>query len=1136
MNKLKIITSILTLWTFPPTIFAAELSEIECIGHKNLKVITRAMGENALEFVNSLHNNSLYWKIYNTIMREEFGTATLSERDLVQIYGQSVIEKHKGGISYYDSDLYGMELSYIKNSMPDTYYDETILYAKKINYSKSYISKSRETNNFTQFKDHFLGEAILISVIWQGINRLDSKYWSIFKEGIYQNDIIDEQIRQHISQACLALAIFYLETISPGETMIFSGEIDKNFSFKLDHVFLNNPTPSVLYKALNLLRLSLVLDPENQASKERMDHFKNECSDFYMDSEFSDHFDKSYRFMLKCKDEVGKIYPNVKIRELKRYTTVRPYLTPTSTPKYGIPSNLISLDLDEHKLSSPASLSRLTDLKILYLGYIQNNNLKNPYLRTLTNLTHLDLGKGHLISEDVFSRLTSLQSISLGDENYIPGINHFTTLVNLTQLDLGQAISNWDSLSGEKVRYLDIVHGLQPGDQVSFSNDALKSLTTLTSLNLGHHQGISHEALQNLKHLRTLIAHDDTIISDNVLSNLTNLEKLDINFRYVFDTALNNLTALTDLNLTRGTQNITNRGFRYLTNLTKLSLYSTNMTSRGVLRLTNLTDVDIKPGSSIGYKDFLYLLDSPTVPPLSYGAIWVQNRQPVDYGVLDRMLDDQLGRPKSQETVDILVSAQAAKMERQSHKLRKYYRNLKEKDLFKMYKTVKYDSQESEEEFEEEEIDVKKPEVNQTPSVELKSKSTIGWGNIFKRKTKIAPSFKEELFKDMKDNHNLKAYMSSPISLGDFHGYLKDNAIYNICISTNATFGKINKTSKINKESMSFFNSVFGNQEDRIYAFQEIIDMVNDKIDVLPKSNYSKIPIAMTFRHLAGGSKLGDYVSENILINLIEKLEKKGNFCTEMMSDALYQLSRTYTHIFENYGCPEFVKRVVNYKENLKRIFCLLRLSLSYDYKNFRSWINMMDIFLIKEKPIEFDDEKIVFSENEVHALLNLWKTLHDSKEIQSSLSYNPEIKKFNVKMAKYYQTFTQLNDDQAETISTDNSVSLAESLAELGEDIFNGEIEAKMVEKEESAPQPAVKPEKELQTQPIPPARNTSAHRGRGRGSIGQPSTYNGRTPNQHPRQPGKATNSHSTAHNRTAPHAHHGHDRGIVNKGGKI
>ena len=179
------------------------------------------------------------------------------------------------------------------------------------------------------------------------------------------------------------------------------------------------------------------------------------------------------------------------------------------------------------------------------------------------------------------------------DEYWIKDISPFSSLVNLTSLDLQYSL----------------IRDINP----------LSSLVNLTSLNLWHNSITDISPLSSLVNLTSLDLHYNSIKDISSLSSLVNLKKLDLSLSEITDISpISSLVNLTELNL--ADNQITDISpLSSLVNLTELRLSYNQITDISPLSsLVNLTELnladnqitDISPLSSLVNLKELELTDN----------------------------------------------------------------------------------------------------------------------------------------------------------------------------------------------------------------------------------------------------------------------------------------------------------------------------------------------------------------------------------------------------------------------------------------------------------------------------------------------------------------------------------------------
>ncbi|MEE9425687.1 MAG: leucine-rich repeat domain-containing protein [Methylococcales bacterium] len=224
------------------------------------------------------------------------------------------------------------------------------------------------------------------------------------------------------------------------------------------------------------------------------------------------------------------------------------------------------------------SISELTkvQLKNISLLDLSDNELKEipSFLVELENLKHLDLSKNHIKETPEFlSNLKHLKVINLESNQISNFTRNISQLTSLTHLNL----------ASNEIRVLP---------------KHIKSLQNLETLNLGKNAIVvlSKEIgeLHKLKNLSLTLNDIDELPSS--LYHLSNLEMLDLSYCYTkISDDIENLTKLTELNISRNSLKKVSASILKLKNLKKLNLRETSIKElpENFSKLTELEWLDL---------------------------------------------------------------------------------------------------------------------------------------------------------------------------------------------------------------------------------------------------------------------------------------------------------------------------------------------------------------------------------------------------------------------------------------------------------------------------------------------------------------------------------------------------------------
>ena len=205
--------------------------------------------------------------------------------------------------------------------------------------------------------------------------------------------------------------------------------------------------------------------------------------------------------------------------------------------------NLVDVDLGGNEISDITSITKLTQLRILYL---EGNKISDiSPLKELTRLEKLYLGFNQISDITPLTGLTQLRTLTLA-ANEISNIRPLEGMTNLSQLLLySNKVSNLGPLA--KLTNLRNLH--LSGNNIS-DITPLTELTNLSTLILGENQISDVGSLTELTNLSTLGLSENQISDVSSLTELTNLSTLGLSENQISDVSpLVKLTNLRELYL-----------------------------------------------------------------------------------------------------------------------------------------------------------------------------------------------------------------------------------------------------------------------------------------------------------------------------------------------------------------------------------------------------------------------------------------------------------------------------------------------------------------------------------------------------------------------------------------------------------
>jgi formylglycine-generating enzyme required for sulfatase activity len=223
--------------------------------------------------------------------------------------------------------------------------------------------------------------------------------------------------------------------------------------------------------------------------------------------------------------------------------------------------NLVSLDLQDNRITSFDFPTNLTKLTVLDLS---ENRFPTLTLPRLTNLTTLRLENGRLASLAMSAGLTSLTSLRVGfnqlsslalpaDATNLTELSAFQN--QLTNLTLPSSLANLSTLNldGNQLSRLQLPAGLTKLSFIALGGNQLTSftvpadVTNLTALRINDNQLTNLTLFTCLNHLSLLVASRNQLRSLTLPPGLTSLAFLELN-----SNQLTNLTLPPDMQQLNG--------------------------------------------------------------------------------------------------------------------------------------------------------------------------------------------------------------------------------------------------------------------------------------------------------------------------------------------------------------------------------------------------------------------------------------------------------------------------------------------------------------------------------------------------------------------------------------------------------
>jgi formylglycine-generating enzyme required for sulfatase activity len=204
--------------------------------------------------------------------------------------------------------------------------------------------------------------------------------------------------------------------------------------------------------------------------------------------------------------------------------------------------NLVSLDLQDNRITSVNILTNMTRLVFLDLS---ENRFPQLTLPSLTNLTTLRLENGRLATLNLSAGLTKLTSLRVGfnqlsslvlpaDTTNLAELSAFQN--QLTNLTLPPSLANLSTLNldGNQLSRLQLPAGLTKLNFIALGNNQLTSfavpaeMTNLTALRINDNQLTNLTLSTGLNHLSLLVASRNQLRSLTLPPDLTSLAFLDL--------------------------------------------------------------------------------------------------------------------------------------------------------------------------------------------------------------------------------------------------------------------------------------------------------------------------------------------------------------------------------------------------------------------------------------------------------------------------------------------------------------------------------------------------------------------------------------------------------------------------------
>jgi Leucine Rich repeat len=276
---------------------------------------------------------------------------------------------------------------------------------------------------------------------------------------------------------------------------------------------------------------------------------------------------------------------------------------------YGVShlTNLIHLDISQNKILTNDAIKNLTNLKSLTLS---NENINGEGIETLTELEELHILGHYNISNKIMMCLTKLKILVIHTRESTINFCFLEHLKKLSEITL-----NIDDIRGDNIEYLKripIIHTYKKNLMYISNLDEISNIKSLTC-----HQSSNSNVISTLSNLEILIFDGCSLSNEQYLQSLTNLKKLTINFTISFpEDCLSNLSNLTCLDVYCCNW-ITDTTLSYLDKLKSLTICSDNITNEGLKYLTNIKNLNITSCEQID-DDGLKYLSNVTILNIKY--------------------------------------------------------------------------------------------------------------------------------------------------------------------------------------------------------------------------------------------------------------------------------------------------------------------------------------------------------------------------------------------------------------------------------------------------------------------------------------------------------------------------------------
>ena len=158
--------------------------------------------------------------------------------------------------------------------------------------------------------------------------------------------------------------------------------------------------------------------------------------------------------------------------------------------------------------------------KSKYLIALNDLELNDNQLKTLTNLIYLNLWESEDITDTGINPLTNLIYLNLWENQNITDYG-IKSLINLTYLHLWKN----ENVTDEGIKSLINLTHLKLNFNKNITDDGIKSLTKLTYLYIYYDNNITDDGIKPLINLIELFLHSNRNISNNGIKPLINLKK-----------------------------------------------------------------------------------------------------------------------------------------------------------------------------------------------------------------------------------------------------------------------------------------------------------------------------------------------------------------------------------------------------------------------------------------------------------------------------------------------------------------------------------------------------------------------------------------------------------------------------------